>query len=435
MVTAEAPRINYGTYGSLQESGFSWRPEEQKSFDPLASVNMMRYDQERFGLVLPETLERISDEELSLLVEGVDRASRTEFPLKRIGDDLGYYKNGEWKSYTKMLLMGREVAKREALLDPKRQFLADAAVRDLSFGYKMRALKPGQQLVWSAPYPYDIEAKYGEDFMRQCGRFPDRKMGFFYRAYCTDGDVILESQTIDRSDDAAIATALDYAAQNKTADMDSLLRVYDGVLSQKHGGNFYAGRRNAEWQENAWETILAQKDLIHYFLSGLEAIAARPISGWQLEEVTKRHMYGVWAAFKKRIDTGAGPIAFWSNPDGSMPVARYAMLEQEVWQAFRQFAAEGVLMVGCGGAITMLQGEGNILNAGAGIVFNAIFGNSISKDCEYISKECPMCGAENVRTVDKGIGGNRRKISGSCGCSKEYSDTKATPQSSLALAA
>lgn len=45
---------------------------------------------------------------------------------------------------------------------------------------------------------------------------------------------------------------------------------------------------------------------------------------------------------------------------------------------------------------------------------------SESGDCDYISKECPKCKAKNVKTSDRSIGGNRRRISGSCGCSVIY---------------
>src|SRR5581483_7383968 len=41
--------------------------EQLRSFDPLASVKMMRFDLECFWYVLPETRQRACDEELSYL--------------------------------------------------------------------------------------------------------------------------------------------------------------------------------------------------------------------------------------------------------------------------------------------------------------------------------------------------------------------------------
>ncbi|MDZ7744540.1 MAG: hypothetical protein U5K77_02140 [Candidatus Saccharibacteria bacterium] len=45
---------------------------------------------------------------------------------------------------------------------------------------------------------------------------------------------------------------------------------------------------------------------------------------------------------------------------------------------------------------------------------------SDDKDCEFMSKKCPICKAENVKTVVKKIGSSKNKklITGSCGCRK-----------------
>ena len=100
-------------------------PNKQlKSFDVLASVNMMRFDIEHYGLIQGETRNRIKDEELSYLTEGVGRAARTTFILQRQNEDIVYFKNGEWRPYIGMLLTGQTVAHSEAEADPRRQFLA-----------------------------------------------------------------------------------------------------------------------------------------------------------------------------------------------------------------------------------------------------------------------------------------------------------------------
>lgn len=345
---------------------------EQRSFNPLASVDMARADVHAYGEVLPETRERIYDEELSLIVEGMDRAARTEFVLKRQDDELVYYKKGEWEPYMTMLFTGLAVAKAEAKADPRKQFLVDDALNDIVHGYEMQALKSGEQHVWSSPYRHDLEEKYGADFMSSCGRFPSRKMGFLYRAACDkDGNVVLESQTVDNSDDEAFAAALEVANNDSQAGMDDLVRTYDQVLSGKRGSNFYAGRTDVERRENAWDQLRAQRDLIEYFMSGIEMIARGPLKDDALEEAAKRHTYGVWAAFKKRFDGGV--VALTSVSD-AVPVVHAAMVSHEVHTAFAQFAAEGRVMVGCGGAIKMLRGEKDILDASLDEVFSAIFG-------------------------------------------------------------
>jgi len=356
--------------------------EQQRSFNVLASVNMFRYDLEHFGQVLPETRERVSDEELSYLTEGIDRAACTEFALWRLDDgDFAYSGNGELKSYAEMLYTGRSVAIKEAEKDPRKQFLADDANNDLYHYYQMRKLQPGEQHVWFSEYRYDIEQRYGKDFMKSCGRFPDRQMGFVYRAYCgSDGNVVLQSQTVDRSDIGAFTAVKDYASLNPNAEMPELLYSYDSVLQKKHGRDFYAGRTDSEIDENAWKTILAQEDLIHFFISKLESIAASDSQGWSLEEATKKHVYGVWAAFKKRLDRdGKSESTKPYEVKGSMPAAHLALLNQEVQQAFTDFAVQGRVLIGCGGAIAMLRGERDILDASTSDVFNAIFGRGDSE--------------------------------------------------------
>lgn len=44
-------------------------------------------------------------------------------------------------------------------------------------------------------------------------------------------------------------------------------------------------------------------------------------------------------------------------------------------------------------------------------------------DCDFISKKCPMCGAKNVRTLVRKMTSGKKIISGSCGCSKEFSNS------------
>lgn len=407
--------------------------EQQRSFDVLASIHMLRFDLQWSGEISPSTRERVYDEELSLLVEGADRAARTSFVLEQQEGDLIYYKNSRPHSYTGMLLTGRDVAVQEAARDHRKQFLADDAVRDLSVGYQMRALQPGESFVWASPYRYDVEAQYGEHFMRaECGRFPDRKMAFLYRAHATaEGKVVLESQTIDRSNDDALAAAIE--AGQRGADMDTMVSINDILMEQKFGNRYYAGRLGAEVRENAWDMLQQQRDLIDYHMSGLEYLARGELYGDALARAVKEHTYGVWAAFKSRIDRHSGSVAAVPNQrlplqDGSTLWGRSATqgtapylsrvemaIAHEVHAAFLRFCSEGIMMVGCGGSIAIAQNGEDFFAAEPNDVFSDIFGKKeeAASDCEFVSKECPMCHAKNVLTKS-----TKTSISGSCGCYK-----------------
>lgn len=350
------------------------RQEQLRSFDPLASVNMLRFDLMTFGHVLPETKQRVCDEELSFLAEGVDRASRTDFVLRRQGDELLYFDDGGWRAYGGMLQTGVAVAEKEAKQDYRRQFLLEWAKRDQEYGYKLRALKPGQRLIWTNSFPHAVAAQYGQQFMQSCGLQPDRRLGFIYHAYCrSDGHVVLESQTVDGSDPDALAAVEQAGTEQPEADMDDLVEAYDSVLVNKYGEQFYAGRRKAEMGENAWQLIKAQEDLIVYFVEGLEKLAASELAGRALEETTKKHVYGVWATFKKRIDGVVSKVVSAVDARQAPSYIIQAQLEREVAQNFNEFARAGKVLIGCGGIISMIN-EQNIMDADAKDVFSAIFG-------------------------------------------------------------
>jgi len=44
------------------------------------------------------------------------------------------------------------------------------------------------------------------------------------------------------------------------------------------------------------------------------------------------------------------------------------------------------------------------------------------EDCEFTSKECPLCHKKNVKTTVKKISDTHKRVTGACGCSKTYSD-------------
>ena len=351
--------------------------EQRKSYEPLASANLLRYDLEKLGAIQPETRERVCDEELSYLVEGIDKASRTRFVLQRRGEDIVYFDEGGWKSYKSLLYTGLSIARNEAAADPRREFLVKAATDDLINGNVMCGLQPGEQHVWFSSYEHEIENQYGTQFMQKCGRQSDRQMGFVYRATCQeDGSILLESQTLDRSDEDAFAAADEAARENPDINVDELVDVYDGVIYEKRGIECYAGRAEAEREENAWDEIHKHRDLIEYHLNTLETLATSPLTGAAFTNAVKRHTYGVWAAFKKRIE---GKAQSHTSPNHSyvshqLDQHLHTMLEQETQEAFQDFAKRGVVMVGCGGGFSMVTGEQSVMGANGEDIHSSIFG-------------------------------------------------------------
>lgn len=350
--------------------------ERAKSYDILASVNMLRYDLEHFQEIQPETRQRVCDEELSYIVEGVDKSSRTPFVLRRQDDDIVYFRQGQWESYRSLLMTGLRTAETEAAEDPRRAFLVNNAREDFINGNFMVGLRPGEQRVWLSSYEHHIEALHGADFMRQCGRQPERRMGFVYRAECQDdGSILLESQTLDQSDADGFTAIEQLVKDNPGATMDELVEVYDDALYVKTGVQSFAGRPQAEREENAWDEIYRHRDLIEFHLNKLEEIAEDSLTDQELEAATKRHTYGVWAAFKKRIEgkavsnTSEEQVYISHQFDPHL----HHLLEQETQTAFQDFAQKGIVMVGCGGGFSVAKGEAEIMQADPSDVHTSIF--------------------------------------------------------------
>ncbi len=352
--------------------------ERIKSYDVLASVNMLCFDLDHFeDGIQAETRQRVCDEELSYMVEGIDKASRTPFLLKREAGDVVYFREGRWESYGGLLITGLKTAQKEAEEDPRRGFLVESATDDMMHGTIMRHLQPGEQHVWWSSYEHDVEARYGTAFMRQCGRQPDRQMGFLYRAQCQpDGNILLESQTLDRSDADGFEAIARVAEDTPDIDMDELVSVYDNVIYEKEGVTCFAGRAESDRAENAWDEIHRHRDLIEYHLNTLEAIAMRSTTDAELERAVKKHTYGVWAAFKKRIE---GETLSHTSPEfvyvsHQADIHLHHLLEQETKSAFQDFAQRGVVMAGCGGGFGVVMGEQGIMQASAADVHSSIFG-------------------------------------------------------------
>ncbi len=354
--------------------------EQARSFDPLASIKMLRHDLVHYGRILPETREQVYDEELSYLSEGVDRASRTTFALRREADEVVYFTKGGWRSYLGMLHTSLEVAHREAAQDPRRAFLAERAVDDLQTAYRFCALKPGESLSWYSAFPEQEAKSYGVEFITSLGFNAKRRLGFLYQASCQqDGSILMKSQTIDNSDEKAFRTAMVVAGEWPEAGIDDLVVAYDGILEAKYGGEFTAGRREVSQVVDTWQEITRQRDLVAYLLDGLEIIAGLDLPSYELEQKAKEHVYGVWATFKQRLD---GRVFTGEEGHEQNIIQGYNqnVIALEVRHNFIEFARSGKVLIGCGGEIRILKGEGDILGADGASVFKAIFGGDDEED-------------------------------------------------------
>lgn len=184
--------------------------------------------------------------------------------------------------------------------------------------------------------------------------------------------------------------------------VDKLTSEYDQEMTKQFGGEWHAGRRPVDYR-NTYDFVLRQTDLID------ECIRLDKL-GWMNDDF----MYSISATMQERFDKDAKG----EKVQIKLSVGDTEKLHQEIIMAGLRAAADGVVFSGCG----VSQGS----RGGSRNRFDSVgYGNSSitenSGDCEFVSKSCPSCKAENVKTtVRRGEGG--RHVSGSCGCSKFYPD-------------
>ena len=352
--------------------------EAEKSFDVLASVRLFQYDLDEFGDIRPETRQRVYDEELSYIAEGVNRPLYTEFALHQQDGQLVYFHRGLWRSYIGSLANNLLIAKREAEADGRRGFMAERAASDLETGYQIAALQPGEKLAFKSEFPQAECDRYGEEFISGELAFqPARKMGFLYEAEKTmDGRTILRSQTVDGNEPDAYAAAMEHGRLGGS--IEDMRDAYDAVMRFKYGGEFFAGRRlegNIP-EENAWEAITRCQYLIDYLMEETEELARQNLTDEEAEVAKKRLTYGVWARLKEKLDEESLGIALkeYSYTGGDS-------IQSQVESAYQSAAGRGETLFGCGGSIT---GEAGTMQAATKDIFESIFGKRMN---------CPFCGA------------------------------------------
>jgi hypothetical protein len=366
--------------------------EQHKSFDPVASVNLLRFDLITQGSIHPETWSRVRDEELTYMAEGMNRPLHTEFGLRRMSGELVYFDSGAWRPYSATLVKGLATARAEAALDGRTQFQVERAADDLAVGYKLQGLRPGQKLCWYSAFPEAELQRHGAGLVQGLGYQPARRMGFIYQAIANpDGGVTLHSQSVDASDGEAFAAAV---AAGNAGDITDMRAAYDSVLTRRHRRRFFAGRAaddmdRPDSHENAWELMNRHKDILDYYFAQLGVLAAAegmPLG--QLETAKKRLTYGTWAALKERLDrqaVHAGRSGAWPDAAAGIGAGGTGAIRDEIRYAYQVLAARGEQLFGCGGAIS---GEEALLAAPPGQVFEAVFGKKQSETLEWVDGYC-----------------------------------------------
>jgi hypothetical protein len=172
--------------------------------------------------------------------------------------------------------------------------------------------------------------------------------------------------------------------QQETLDSE-LTGVYDTSLTEQFGGKWHAGRRPADYR-NTYDFVCLQEDLLEECLR-LDKL------GWLNEEV----MYDMAATMNKRFEAEKQKLL--NNPTAQSfvrpPTFNLGMLHQEMNLAGHEARQAGKSFSACG---VTLGAEGMSENE----FEQAGYGNKTGeKDCEFVSKKCPVCGEKNAKTKSK----------------------------------
>lgn len=337
--------------------------------------------------------------------ELVDGSMRNDFEMRFTGSD---YISEDGRSLDKTTKDGQNDARKLAKKVPELEFEVPRRNHERDEFHESVEMALGQRpntIISVSDFPLQLQ-----DAKHDVGGYNVTRKQTMLRvlALQPDGNVRMYSQTLDRSDRQALEAIyarfgiqpepgellgqrinVDLTPDQQVVLTDELTGIYDRTLESKYGGKWHAGRSPGDIR-NTYDFVCQQTDLIN------ECIRLDNL-GW----LNEKFMYGVAAEMNRRFkgdsrQDNPGYVGF----DPSDPALLHLLIEQAGAEASRR----GVSFSACG---VTLNAEADNQFAQAG------YGNRTDRDCEFISKQCPECGAKNVKTKV-----TKDKITGSCGCSK-----------------
>jgi hypothetical protein len=210
---------------------------------------------------------------------------------------------------------------------------------------------------------------------------------------------------------------LSESARRQPEVINSLTAVHDDSLKVQYGGEWYAGRRPADYR-NTYEFACKQYDLIEWFT---REKCANPVGA---ERLRFKLAATATARYERLIRENAKPepIPGMVPPQALVSVDRIAAqqpLMMELERESARAARQGKTFSGCGASAkaeetgsSSVEAQLSELGYGNKVEFNA------DGDCEFRSKKCPECGTKDVWTKVRKLTKTKTHISGDCGCSK-----------------
>jgi hypothetical protein len=207
---------------------------------------------------------------------------------------------------------------------------------------------------------------------------------------------------------------LNFTADGQSRLANNLTDIYDESLTQQFGGRWHAGIKQPDQRAyvNTYEFSCQQTDLIDLFTQAkmTDSKAAEMLRYKLAATVSARYEQYINKQTSANIRLGTIPPQAFVTVRGIK--SSYRSLEHELEVYSRRAAARGDIFSGCGVTTTsdesVVDAQLRQLGYGNESAYNS------DEECEFVSEECPQCGAEKVITKV-----TKTHITGSCGCSKK----------------
>jgi len=276
--------------------------------DPaLASVERLRHDIEKNGSISAEVWQRVIDEEMSLVAEGLRGNVTTSFDFIYSGNSL---RAADGESFTDIAQKGVDYFYNKSQQDERYEFAYKRACHEQAEAVLAQRLANGeinaQTIITISPYPEEAAQKYGDAFMQSIGYHPKRSAALLRAIEKTDNGIRMHSRVIENSDlrrwndtcfegnikstDEALARQLYYAEPAHI--------VLDKIENQ------YAPIKDTDPRENVWDFLKNQKELSQHYFSEIEKLSNSSLEGTELKEALNTLRYNFWSAIRLRNDAG-----------------------------------------------------------------------------------------------------------------------------------
>jgi len=277
----------------------------------LASILRLR-DATNNGYIPEQVLQRVTDEEMSLVAEGIKGHLNIPFDYALVDGSLRAADGQEW---LEIMRNGINYFEEAYLNDSRFEFLLKRAIYEYEEAHNAEDLAKGdiscQTLLTISPYPEEAANEFGKQFIRERGCRPERKLAFIRAIERTPEGVRMYSRGIDNSKLSIwndIVSKIDhkYRVSNSNDLVKKTIRInkkaIDALDQLQEDYESYFGITRSLFQKNdVWLFMQSQKELTDYFIEQLTILSQSDLEGEELLLLANELRYQYWSTMSLRF--------------------------------------------------------------------------------------------------------------------------------------